>query len=267
MGWLAMGWLAMGWTPVGSRPPRARRSYDLSHQEGSEYALNNSFALVHPARRGRIVSTMPRFRITHSANPPADDPDAGVEGNARLTSATGLVLLVMLAVEGYTILDVRGMITLHVFLGVMLLGPVLLKVGSTLYRFTRYYAGDETYLRRGPPHVLLRVIGPLVTVSTLALLGTGVALLEVRPGEGLLLTAHKASFIVWFGLMTVHILGHLREAAISSWHEVCQSSQLQRIRLGVLVVAVLAGVGTAAALMPTASLWTHRSPTVGEPRH
>jgi hypothetical protein len=89
----------------------------------------------------------------------------GVEGNARLTSATGLVLLVLLAVEGYTILDVRGLITLHIFLGILLVGPVLLKIASTTHRFARYYLGAAEYVRKGPPHIVLRVIGPLVTVS------------------------------------------------------------------------------------------------------
>ena len=49
--------------------------------------------------------------------------DAGVEGNSRLTSVVGVVSLGMLAVEGYTILDVQGMITLHIFLGIMLVDP------------------------------------------------------------------------------------------------------------------------------------------------
>ena len=210
--------------------------------------------------------------MTHSRTvQPADsgvtDPDVGVEGNARLTSATGVLLLVMFAVEGYTVLDVRGLITLHVFLGVMLLGPVLLKVGCTLYRFARYYAGAEPYVRKGPPHIVLRVLGPLVTLSTLAVLGTGVALLAVHPGHGLLLLAHKASFIVWFGLMTVHVLGHLREAALSSWQEIVQSSTRQRVRLGVLVIAVIVGVGSATALLPSAAGWIHRSPVAGEHHH
>jgi hypothetical protein len=207
--------------------------------------------------------------MTHSRTPlPADprvtDPDVGVEGNARVTSATGVVLLVMLAVEGYTVLDVRGLITLHVFLGVMLLGPVLLKIGSTLYRFARYYKGAEPYVRKGPPHLILRVLGPLVTISTLLVLGTGVALLAVHPGHGLLLLAHKASFVVWFGLMTVHVLGHLREAAMSSWREIGQSSPGRRVRLGVLVVALVVGVGGATALMPSAAGWIHRSPVAGD---
>lgn len=191
---------------------------------------------------------------------------AGVEGNTLLTSSTGVVLLVMLVVEGYTVLDVRGMIPLHVFLGVMLIGPVLLKVASTLYRFIRYYMGEQGYIRKGPPHVVLRMIGPLVTLTSLGLLGTGVALLAVRPGDGLLLTAHKATFIVWFGLTSVHVLGHLREAAVSSWREVRGGSARRRLHLAAVAVAVLAGVGTAAALMPTATPWTHRHPGASE-RH
>ena len=144
---------------------------------------------------------------------------------------------------------------------------LLLKVGSTLYRFARYYTADERYVRRGPPHLVLRVIGPLVILSSVAVLGTGVGLLAVHPGGGLLLSAHKASFIVWFGVMTVHVLGHLREAAISTWREVSQSSRRQRLRLAVLVVAVLAGVGTAAAaVLPAAAPWTQRGPAAGEHR-
>ena len=105
--------------------------------------------------------------------------DDGVTGNTRLTSATGLVLLILLAVEGVTILSVRQMITLHVFVGIMLLGPVLLKTGSTVYRFARYYSGAPTYQKKGPPHPLLRVLGPFVILSSLALLGSGIALIVV----------------------------------------------------------------------------------------
>lgn len=190
----------------------------------------------------------------------------GVEGNSRLTSVIGFVLLLMLAVEGFTILDVRGMITLHVFLGVMLIGPVLLKVASTVYRFARYYTGDEDYVSKGPPHVVLRVIGPFVTLSSLAVLGTGAGLLAVRPGEGLLLTAHKASFVIWVALMTVHVLGHLREASVSSWRDVSHASCRQRLRLAAVALAVVAGVGAAAALTPIAAPWTDRGQQASDNR-
>ena len=59
----------------------------------------------------------------------------GARGNSLLTSLTAAVLLVLLAVEGATIPLIHQLLSLHVFLGVLLLGPVALKVASTGYRF------------------------------------------------------------------------------------------------------------------------------------
>lgn len=199
-----------------------------------------------------------------SAGPAANEADRGPAGNTRLTAATGMVLLVLLAVEGVTILSVRQMLTLHVVVGALLLGPVLLKSGSTLYRFGRYYTGAEPYRRKGPPPRLLRVIGPLVILSTLALLGTGVALVVTGPtGSGLLLTAHQASFWVWFGLMTVHVVGHVWEAAVVSWREVRawgtgRDARGRRWRLVAVALALMVGVGAATALLPSAAPWVNR---------
>jgi hypothetical protein len=140
--------------------------------------------------------------------------EAGVAGNARLTVASAVVLLVLLAAEGFTLLGVRQMLTPHVFIGMVLIPPVLLKTGSTMWRFTRYYTGSPAYRRKGPPPVLLRLLGPVVVVLTLVLLGSGVALMFAGQSlMPLLLKVHKASFILWFGAMTVHVLGHIAEVA------------------------------------------------------
>jgi len=56
--------------------------------------------------------------------PEAARRSGGAEGNQRLTAITGAVLLVLLAVEGFTILRVGRLLTLHFFLGMLLLGPV-----------------------------------------------------------------------------------------------------------------------------------------------
>ena len=48
-------------------------------------------------------------------------------------------------------------------------------------------------------------------LTTLALFGTGVALLLAGPPSDTLIFAHKLSFIAWVALMTVHVLGHLLE--------------------------------------------------------
>ena len=78
---------------------------------------------------------------------------------------TGAVLLILLAVECYTILRIGPLLTLHLFLGMLLLGPVALKAGSVIYRFVRYYTGSAPYRRKGPPALLLRLIGPIIMLN------------------------------------------------------------------------------------------------------
>jgi hypothetical protein len=138
----------------------------------------------------------------------------GVEGNARLTGTTGAVLFVILAIEGVTILQVRQLISVHVFVGMLLVPFVLVKTATTGYRFARYYAGDPPYRRKGPPAPILRITGPLLVLSSLALLGTGIALVAFGRSVGdQYLWLHKATFFVWAALIAVHVLGHVRETA------------------------------------------------------
>ena len=139
-----------------------------------------------------------------------DDTTGGAEGNERLTALTGSLLLVLFAAEGLTILSVHQLLTLHFFLGMLLIGPVALKACSVLYRFARYYTGAEEYHTKGPPAPLLRILGPIVMVTSLTVLGTGVMLAIVGPsGVGTWLFLHRASFILWFGAMTVHVLAYV----------------------------------------------------------
>jgi hypothetical protein len=64
------------------------------------------------------------------------------------------------------------------------------------------------------------VLAPGVVFTTLALFGTGVALLVAGPPGDTLKFAHKLSFIAWVALMTLHVLGHLLEVpalALPDW--------------------------------------------------
>ena len=209
--------------------------------------------------------TYQQVRANNGAAGAVPDSDPGVEGNSRLTSITGVLLIGLLAIEGLTILSIRGLITWHIFVGIALLGPVLLKTASTVYRFTGYYTGRPAYVRKGPPHVILRVLGPLVILTSLTVLGTGLGLLAVRPGhDGLLLLAHKASFILWIGVTTIHVLGHLREAAVASWQEVRPApgdpaARRRFVRGAAVAVSLAVGLGAAAAITPHATGWTHRT--------
>jgi hypothetical protein len=119
---------------------------------------------------------------------------------------TGGVLLVLLAAEGVTILFKRQMLTAHFFIGMLLIGPVLLKIGSTGYRFARYYTGSDPYVRKGPPPPALRLLGPVVIVTSLGVIGSGVALAVTGPAASWWIFVHKATFVVWFCAMSVHVL-------------------------------------------------------------
>jgi hypothetical protein len=181
----------------------------------------------------------------------------GSDGNERLTAATAVVLLVLLAAEGLTLLAVQQLLLPHVFLGFLLIPPVLLKLGTTGWRMTRYYQRSEEYVRRGPPALLLRVlIGPLVVVSTIALFATGVAVVALGQ-RGLLLGLHKASFIVWAAAMTVHVLAHVlklpRLIAVDWWRG--DGTSGRRLRQFVLAGALAAGLITAVAAIPLADHW------------
>lgn len=136
-------------------------------------------------------------------------PAPGPEGNEHLTALTGVVLLIGFAIEGLTILEIHRLMWLHFAVGFLLIGPVLLKIGSTMYRFARYYTQSEPYVRKGPPAPLLRILGPLVVLTSVAVLGTGVMLAVVGPGgQGNWMFLHKASFVLWFGVMTIHVVAY-----------------------------------------------------------
>lgn len=136
----------------------------------------------------------------------------GTEGNRRLTSQTGALLLVLLAILGVTIIRIGQLLWVHLFVGVLLLGPVALKLASTGYRFTRYYAGNARYRRVGPPPTLLRMLAPLVVLTTIGVFATGVILLLAGPSaRETFLPLHKYLFFAWLACFAVHVLGHVAE--------------------------------------------------------
>jgi hypothetical protein len=176
----------------------------------------------------------------------------GVDGNERLTSATAVALVVLLAALGVTILSIGPLIWWHVLLGMLLIPPVLLKLGSTGWRLVSYYRGADEYVLRGPPLLPLRLLAPLVVAATLAVFATGVALLAVGPGGGLLVGLHKASFVVWLAVTGVHVLAHARRL-LSSTTPVPGG----RLRLILLGATIVAGVLLATATVRYAQPWVH----------
>src|ERR1700748_29266 len=101
----------------------------------------------------------------------------GSEGNEILTNAAAGVLVGLLVAEGITIVHMRGLLNAHMFIGLVLIPPVLLKLGSTGYRMVSYYTGSRAYRAKGPPLLPLRLMAPLLVATTLAVLVSGLLLL------------------------------------------------------------------------------------------
>ena len=131
------------------------------------------------------------------------------EGNASLTRVIGAVLVVLLIAEGITIIRMGGLVSAHMFIGMVLIPPVLLKLGSTGYRFVRYYSGDRAYRAAGPPLLPLRLLAPVLVVTTVVVFVTGVWLLVLGHKSDTLLEVHKVAFIVWGVAFAIHVLAYI----------------------------------------------------------
>lgn len=170
-------------------------------------------------------------------------------GNEQLTALAGILLIVFLAVEGATLLNVGALLTVHAFVGMFLLPVVALKLGSTGWRMARYYLGKDEYVLRGPPAFPLRVVvAPVVVASTIVLFGTGVYLLAVHETQGTAVGLHKASFVVWFVATSVHVLARLARMfdALRARYPGLAA------RLGLVAVTLAAGTAVAMVTLPGA---------------
>jgi hypothetical protein len=187
----------------------------------------------------------------------------GTDGNEQLTTVTGAILIVLLAVIGFTIPQLRQFISVHLFVGMLLIGPVLLKMASTGYRMIRYYTGDSAYRAKGPPELVLRLIGPIVVLTTVVVFATGVVLLFAGPNHrDPWLMLHKVSFIVWVVFMSLHVLGHLPAVGRALGIGRAGDEQLTGATAGAagrwiaIVGALVAGLVLAMALIPDFAAWS-----------
>jgi hypothetical protein len=183
----------------------------------------------------------------------------GSRGNELLTSANAVLLLALLAVQGVTILALDSMIHIHLFVGVVLLGPVALKLASTGYRFARYYSGAREYRAAGPPPTVLRAIAPVFVLATAGLFASGVAMLLRGEGGGFVGSVHVTSFWVWLACLAIHIAFNGREvitAVRSQWlaraRERIAGAEL---RAALMLASALGGVLLALSLLSKITGW------------
>lgn len=182
-------------------------------------------------------------------------------GNERLTAAVGLLLLVPILVEVATILlGVHTFMSVHVFVGLALIPPVLLKLGSTTWRFARYYTRSRPYVALGPPQIAMRVLAPLFVAATIVLFGSGVAM-GLLHGQALdwARRLHGPASVIWLALLGLHVLVYftraVRRTADDAAPEQRSRARGALVRGLALAAAIVSGVVIAAATVPAQHHW------------
>ncbi len=192
---------------------------------------------------------------------------SGVVGNERLTALAGAVLLVLILVELVSSASLHALLPIHIFTGILLAGPLVVKLSSTFYRFLRYYTRSPAFVRRGPPRLPLRVLGPPLLIMTLVVVGSGIGLVMTGPAQaGLLLPLHNISVLFWLSLIAIHVCAYLWRTprlVADDWRKPSGRSLVpgRGLRLGVNLGAGLSGAVAAILLFPGAAPWVVWSQT------
>ena len=203
-----------------------------------------------------------------------DDPvgprTGGPAGNARMTAWLGMLLLAAFLVELATLAALNQLVAVHIFVGALLVPLALLKTVTTTWRMVRYYTRNAAYQQAGPPPLLLRLLGPLVVLTALAVLGTGLALVAVgtdgsfRPivtVAGFVVdpfTLHKVAFVLWLGVTALHTLGRLVPAVQLIVNRAGRGRSVPGTpaRIGVLVTTLAASVVVGAVVLSAGGDWS-----------
>lgn len=178
------------------------------------------------------------------------------DGNKRLTAAVGLLLVVPTLVELATIvLGLHQYLSLHVFVGLALIPPIALKLASTGWRFMRYYTRNQEYRVKGAPELVMRLLAPLLVLSTVVLFGSGVAM-GLLHGHALSLarSLHGPFSVAWLILVGLHFLVYLKRALLSAREDVTAATRASvrgaRVRAYLVAAAIVAGVVVGIATVP-----------------
>lgn len=192
----------------------------------------------------------------HSATVTRGERLGGTEGNQILTSSVAGILTVLLIAEGITILEMGGLLSAHMLIGLVLVPPVLLKLASTGYRFARYYGGAREYQEKGPPALPMRLLAPILVAMTIGVFATGIWLLALEHKSDQVLLLHKVTFIIWGVVFAIHFLVYAPRAlksVRSDWGSV-RDHPVPGYGLRGLLVAASLGAGAALAISLISSI-------------
>jgi len=210
---------------------------------------------------GLLTDVIDHATGRHERVNPVTPRSGGPAGNALLTAWTGLVLLGLIVAELLTLIDVRGLISWHIAIGALLIPPALVKTGTTTWRMVHYYCGHTGYRIGGPPPTLLRLLGPLVVISTIGLLGSGVLLTLMGSTEShnVLLTAlglridwvtvHQGAFVAWAIATGLHLLARIIPALRLTGRQLSTHPKVPGLVGRAVVISTAMGIAVLLAIL------------------
>jgi hypothetical protein len=221
-----------------------------------------------PAPVAEVVTTA--AGMAHREDP-VRPRTGGPAGNARLTAWLGMLLLVAFLVECFTLVSLNRLVGVHIFVGALLVPLALLKTATTSWRMLRYYTGNTEYRLAGPPPLLLRLLGPLVVLTSLAVLGTGLALVALGTDGSYRslfaaggfnadpFTLHKVAFVLWLVVTSAHTLARLVPAGqlMANRGGVARVVPGRPARITVLITSVAASVVVGVVVLAASNDWSH----------
>ncbi|WAH41324.1 hypothetical protein NZD89_24225 [Alicyclobacillus fastidiosus] len=182
--------------------------------------------------------------------------------NERMTALAGAVLFVLIVIELVITANLHELISVHIFVGVLLSGPLIVKMFSTGYRFFRFYTRSAVFVQKGPPNIWLRLLAPFLVIITLLVFISGFGLALVGPTHtGLFFKIHAVSVALWLPLIAVHIYAHIRKVPrliASDWSKKSEFRVPGRARrLGINSSALVVGLIAAVVMIPVSAPWRH----------
>ncbi|KPV42882.1 hypothetical protein [Alicyclobacillus ferrooxydans] len=182
--------------------------------------------------------------------------------NERLTAMAAAILFLLIATELVITANLHKLITVHIFVGVLLSGPLLVKMGSTGYRFMRYYSGSPVFVEKGPPHWLLRLAAPFLVLLTIMVFVSGFTLAFVGPEHmGIFFDVHAASVALWIPVVAVHIYAHIRKVPRLVANDLTNRRGYRvsgrNGRIGLNILALIVGLIAAIVMLPVSAPWSH----------
>jgi hypothetical protein len=181
-----------------------------------------------------------------------------IEGNQRLTALTGSLLLPLLALIFLTGLFMDAFWHIHYAIGFVLIPVVALKLASTSYRAVRYYTGHPIYKAAGPPELVPRLLAPLLVLSVVTALATGVGLFAEHSRRGVLSTLHTDAAVASAMLLGVHVLTHVLDLLGAVGRELrARLSREASYRLAAVVGTLVIGI-ILAAVTYSSGVWPAR---------